>query len=433
MDQRVQPQAATLPDVEAALAVGKRKRSPKARRWAGAIVLLAALCGGAWYALGTGSDAPVAYRTAEATRGALTVQVSATGTLQPLTQVDISSELSGVVRTVHVDENQEVRRGQVLAELDTTRLAAQVERAQASVLAAQAQVANAQTTLDEAENTLVRATSLADRGQVTPQALETATATRDRSRSALQIAEANLAVAQADLKLQAAELAKTKIYAPIDGVVLTRSVDPGQTVAASMQAPILFVVAEDLKRMELKAAIDEADIGTIAKNQKARFTVDAFPDHEFTASIRDIAYASATTEGVVTYQARLDVDNADMQLRPGMTATASIVTREADGVLTVPNAAFRFAPPPQNSSGFSFRSLFQPPRMGPRGGRGGGNRNAGEEGRALYVLRNNTAQEVRVALGATDGERTEILSGLEPGDQVILGVARERDGAADRT
>jgi HlyD family secretion protein len=250
----------------------------------------------------------------------------------------------------------------------------------------------------------------------------------------VQIAQANLAVAEADLKLQQADLAKTKIYAPIDGLVLTRSVDPGQTVAASMQAPILFVVAEDLKRMELKATIDEADIGTIAKNQKANFTVDAFPDRSFTAAIRDIAYASATTEGVVTYEARLDVDNADMQLRPGMTATASIITREASDVLTVPNAAFRFAPPVANGgSSFSFRNLFSPgPPRGMRGGRSGrrgGSGGGGEEGRPLYVLRDGAAEEVRVEIGATDGERTEIKSGIEAGDEVILGLARGGDQA----
>jgi len=430
MDQRIERPITPPPNPEIALGLGAMRRGkPKRQRWL-ALLLLVALAAAGWYGYSFFSaEAPaVAYRTAPVERGSLTVQVSATGTLQPLTQVDISSELSGVVRTVAVDENQEVRKDQVLAELDTTRLSAQVERARASVMAAQAQVSDAETTLVEASSTLTRAESLAARGQVAPQALETATATRDRAQSSVQIAQANLAVSQADLKLQQADLAKTKIYAPIDGLVLTRSVDPGQTVAASMQAPVLFVVAEDLKRMELKAAIDEADIGAISKGQKASFTVDAFPDRNFTAAIRDIAYASATTEGVVTYEARLDVDNADMQLRPGMTATASIVTREATDVLTVPNAAFRFAPPaPGSGSGFSLANLFQPPRMGPRGGRGGRNRGASEEGRPLYVLRDGTAQEVRVQPGASDGERTEIRSGLEASDQVILGLAREGD------
>lgn len=428
MDQRIERPTQTPPNPELALGLGASRRKTKRGRWLGGLALLG-LLGAGWYGYTVyGADTPtVAYRTVPAEQGSLTVQVSATGTLQPLTQVDISSELSGVIRNVTVRENEEVRKDQVLAELDTTRLSAQVERAQASVKAAQAQVSDAQTTLRESSATLTRAESLAQRGQVTPSALETATATRDRAQSSVQIAEANLAVSQADLKLQQADLAKTKIYAPIDGIVLTRSVDPGQTVAASMQAPVLFVVAEDLKRMELKATIDEADIGSIAKNQKANFTVDAFPDRSFTAAIRDIAYASATTEGVVTYEARLDVDNADMQLRPGMTATASIITREATDVLTVPNAAFRFAPPATNSrSGFSFRNLFSPgPPPGMRGGRSRRNGGNSEEGRPLYVLRDGAAQEVRVVTGATDGERTEIKSGLQAGDQVILGLARQ--------
>jgi HlyD family secretion protein len=438
MDQRIErptappPHPELAPSPELALGLGTSRRKSRRGRWLASLALLGALSVG-WYGYTAyGAEPPtVAYRTVPAEQGALTVQVSATGTLQPLTQVDISSELSGVIRNVTVRENEEVRKDQVLAELDTTRLTAQVERAQAGVMAAQAQVSDAQTTLRESSANLTRAQSLARRGQVAPQALETATATRDRAQSSVQIAQANLAVAEADLKLQQADLAKTKIYAPIDGLVLTRSVDPGQTVAASMQAPILFVVAEDLKRMELKATIDEADIGTIAKNQKANFTVDAFPDRSFTAAIRDIAYASATTEGVVTYEARLDVDNADMQLRPGMTATASIITREASDVLTVPNAAFRFAPPAANGgSSFSLRNLFSPgPPRGMRGGRSGRRGAGGEEGRPLYVLRNGVAEEVRVEIGATDGERTEIKSGLEAGDQVILGLAR--DGRAD--
>ena len=149
---------------------------------------------------------------------------------------------------------------------------------------------------------------------------------------------------QAELKQRQTDVEKSTIYAPIDGIVLTRSVDPGQTVASSLQAPILFVIAADLKSMELKAAIDEADIGGVARGQKARFTVDAFPDRSFDASIRDISFASVTTEGVVTYDARLDVDNAELLLRPGMTATVQVVTREAKDVITVPAAALPLPP-----------------------------------------------------------------------------------------
>src|SRR5690606_13007589 len=209
------------------------------------------------------------------------------------------------------------------------------------------------------------------------QALETARAARDRAASAVESAQAQLAVARADLKLAEADLAKSTIYAPINGIVLTRSVNPGQTVASSMSAPILFVIAEDLTTMELRAAIDEADIGDVAKGQPARFTVDAFPSRRFDARISDISYASVTTEGVVTYEARLAVANPELLLRPGMTATVNIVTREDDSVLLVPSAAFRFTPPATSARrSFSLTDLFNPRggRMrafGPRGGQAG--------------------------------------------------------------
>ena len=366
-------------------------------------------------------SAPAAanYRTEPVTAGDLTVEVTATGTLQPLTQVDISSELSGVVRSVPAAENQNVRKGEVLAQLDTTRLAAEIERAEASTKVAQARVEDARTTLKETEQAFSRADQLSRRGMGTNQALDTATAARDRAHSALAVAEANVAIAAAELKLQKADLEKSAIYAPIDGIVLTRSVDPGQTVASSLQAPVLFVIAADLKKMELKAAVDEADIGGVKTGQKARFTVDAFPGRTFDALIRDISYASVTTEGVVTYDARLDVDNAELLLRPGMTATVSIITREAGDVLTVPSEAFRYRPPAvEENRGWSLERIFSPPRMR----RNRDTRPQRTDGtRPLYVLKNGVPELVHVKPGATDGDRTEIVSGLAAGDQVIVG------------
>jgi HlyD family secretion protein len=414
-------------ELEAALQLDKVGR-PKRRRWRWLLGLLAAVAAaiGIYEWQAAGEAAPVAFQTVPAETGELTVEVSATGTLQPLVQVDISSELSGVVRTVAVEENQRVAKGEILAELDTTRLAAQVERGEANVIAARAKITDSETTLKEAEQTLARAKQLAERGMTTDQALEATTAIRDRATAAVAIARANLAIAEAELKQQQAELDKTTIYAPIDGIVLKRSVNPGQTVASSMQAPVLFVLAADLERMELKAAIDEADIGGVRPGQKARFTVDAFPDRTFDALIRDIAYASVTTEGVVTYDARLDVNNAELVLRPGMTATVSVVTREAKDIVTVPSAAFRFRPPVQEARrGWSLQNLFMP-RMPRRERREP--TIAADGSRTLYVLRNGEAERVQVRTGSTDGERTEILSGLAAGDQVIVGLARQGSG-----
>ncbi len=399
------------------------------RRWGrvvGAVLVLAAIAGGAWWWQSTSSAPAPSYVTTPAERGDMTIEVAATGTLQPLTQVDISSELSGVIRSVMVKENDSVKQGEVLAELDTTRIAANVERARASVKVAEAQVTQAQTTLTESEQTLTRSRQLSTRGMVAQQALDTAVATRDRASAALAVAEANLAIAQADLTLQQTDLQKSRIYAPIDGVVLTRSVDTGQTVASSLQAPVLFVIAADLRKMELKAAIDEADIGTVKAGQTASFTVDAFPDRKFDADIRDISFASLTTEGVVTYDARLDVDNGELLLRPGMTATVAVTTRHAKDVLTVPNGAFRYSPPPvETRSGWSLQNLFMPRMRAPGGQR---QRARAEDGtRTLYVLKDGQPVATKVHAGSSDGERTEILSGLEEGALVVTGSREGRN------
>ena len=424
MDQVVS-RTEPAPDIAASLALGRPSPRRRLLRWAIIGLFAAVAAGGAWWYWSAGrSSTQPAYVTALAERGDITTTVTATGTLEPVTQVDVSSELSGVVRTVEVNENERVAKGDVLLTLDTTRLAAQVERAKASVEAARAKIEDARVTLKETDLTLERTTSLARRGMVADQVLETATAARDRAASAVSSAQANLAIAEADLKLQQADLAKSTIYAPIAGVVLTRSVDPGQTVASSFSAPILFVIAADLANMELKAAIDEADIGTVEKNQKARFTVDAFPGRSFDAAISDIAYASVTTDGVVTYEAKLAVSNEDLLLRPGMTATVSVVTKEVKDVVTVPSEAFRYRPPVVEASrGFSLQSLFMPrvTRTRPPA-----TVQAADGSRTLYVLRDGAPTQVRVRTGATDGRRIEIVSGLDEGDQVILSTRQQR-------
>jgi HlyD family secretion protein len=423
------PEAGTAPSAQEALGLGANgARGKRGRGWLYALAAAAIAAAGLGYWQLGGSTQQVAYVTAPAKIGDITVEVSATGTLQPLIQVDISSELSGVMRSVAVVENQRVKKGDVLAELDTVRLSAQVERAEASVKAAEAKVLESKTTLTETGQAFTRAEQLLKRGMTSEQALDTATAARDRADANVAIAEANLAIAAAELKQQQADLQKSTIYSPIDGIILTRSVNPGQTVASSMQAPVLFVLAANLENMELKAAVDEADIGGVKPGQIARFTVDAFPERTFDAEIREISFASVVTEGVVTYNARLDVDNKELLLRPGMTATVSVVTREAKGVLTVPASAFRFSPPTAETRAFSLRDLFMP-RM--RLGRPGGQRQAGGQAgtRTLYVLKDGAPQAVQVKTGATDGETIEIVSGIAEGDQVIT-ATRAGNGQA---
>lgn len=422
MDQIVNPpKAESDSTIEAALGLDRGGLSRKRRRgWLYAVfalaVMIAGIAGYQWYAA---SPARIDYTTVPASAGDLTVEVSATGTLQPLTQVDISSELSGVVRSVSANENQQVRKGDVLAALDTSKLEVQIERAEASAKAAAANLEDATVTLKENEAALVRATELTRRGMATNQSLEAATATRDRAKAALDSAEANLAIAKADLKAQQTDFAKSTIYAPIDGIVLTRSVDPGQTVASSLQAPVLFIIAADLRNMELKAAVDEADIGAVKPGQHARFTVDAFPERPFDAEIRDISYASVTTDGVVTYDARFDVDNGELLLRPGMTATVSVVTKQAKGVLTVPASAFRYRPAQQAARGWSLSDLFTGGMRRPGGNRQAQTKAPTDGSRTLYVLENGKPRPVSVKIGSTDGELTEITSGLDEGAQVI--------------
>ncbi|TIO51746.1 MAG: efflux RND transporter periplasmic adaptor subunit [Mesorhizobium sp.] len=423
MDQVVNPpKAESDTSIEAALGLDRKGVTRKRRRgWLYALLALAVVAVAIGvYRWSAAAPPRIEYTTAPATVADLTVQVSATGTLQPLTQVDISSELSGIVRSVEVSENQQVKKGDVLARLDTAKLEVQIERATASAKAAAAAVENAKVTLQESENAVVRASALTKRGMATDQSLEAATATRDRSKAALDSAAANLAIAEADLKAQQTDLAKSTIYAPIDGIVLTRSVDPGQTVASSLQAPVLFIIAADLRNMELQAAVDEADIGQVKPGQHARFTVDAFPDRPFDAEIRDISYASVTTDGVVTYNARLEVDNGELLLRPGMSATVSVVTRQAKGVLTVPATAFRYRPAEQAARGWSLRDLFTG-RMGRPNRQREATKTPTDGSRTIYVLENGRPHAVNVRIGSTDGELTEITSGLDQDAEVITG------------
>jgi HlyD family secretion protein len=231
-------------------------------------------------------------------------------------------------------------------------------------------------------------------------------------------AEADVAVARADLAMQETDIVKMRIVSPVNGIVLKRAAEPGQTVASSLQAPVLFTLAEDLTKMQLEADIDEADIGTVRTGQPASFTVDAYPGQPFPAAIEKIEYAPKVTENVVTYKAILSVDNSAMLLRPGMTATVQIVTQTVDGALTVPNAAFRYAPPKdEGSQGFSITNFFMP-RM-PRFEKAVNPPTNGE--RTLWVLDNGTPKAVTVTTGASDGKFTAITSGdIAEGARVII-------------
>ncbi|MCW2311541.1 efflux RND transporter periplasmic adaptor subunit [Rhodoferax antarcticus] len=393
------------------------------RRTVWVVAGLALVAGGAYYAwqLSKLHAAAPSYVTEPASIGNLTLNVSANGTLQPTRSVNIGSELSGTVRAVLVDVNSEIKKGQVLVELDTAKLNDQVTRSRAAVASAQAQLAQTIATARESQASLARLEEVSRlSGGKVPSAseLDSGRATLERAVAAEASARANLDSARATLSTDETNLSKASIRSPIDGVVLTRSVDPGNAVAASLQAVTLFTIAEDLSQLQLKVNVDEADVGRVKVGQKASFTVSAFPARRFPATITIVSYGSTITDNVVTYVTQMDVANDDLSLRPGMTATSTITAVERKGVLLVPNTALRFAPPvaeaqaPKASGGFM--SKMMPSRPRPRKTASGG------PAKRVWVLRDGAPMEMNVTAGISDGRMTEILEGdLQAGMAVI--------------
>ncbi|MHB1249938.1 MAG: efflux RND transporter periplasmic adaptor subunit [Polaromonas sp.] len=403
--------------------------------WITAAVVLALVAGlYYWQARKAASAAPT-YVTEAVRKGDLTLNVLANGTLQPTRAVNIGSELSGTVKRVAVDVNDRVKTGQVLVELDTAKLSDQVLRSRAALAAAQAALAQSTATVKESQAGLARFEEVARlSGGKVPSAteLDSARANVDRAVASAASAQADVAQARAALSTDETNLAKASIRSPIDGVVLSRSVDPGNAVAASLQAVTLFSIAEDLKQLRLEVSVDEADVGSVRVGQKASFTVSAYPSRRYPATITRVAFGSTKTDNVVTYTTWLDVDNKDLSLRPGMTAAATIVAIERTGVLLAPNTALRFSPSQADGNGAAGASggglvsklLPRMPRTGARKTTGG---NAAA--RQVWVLREGQAVAVPVKTGISDGRMTEIIGGeLQEGMAVI--TDQRADGAA---
>jgi HlyD family secretion protein len=392
--------------------------------WGAAVAVLVLVAGlYYWQAQKKASAAPAFVSEAIRT-GNLTLNVLANGTLQPTRSVNIGSELSGTVKRVLVDVNDRIKKGQVLVELDTAKLSDQVLRSRAALASAQAQLAQSTATVKESRASLARFEEVArlSGGKVPSAAeLDTARATLDRAVAAEASARANVAEARAAASTDETNLSKASIRSPIDGVVLTRTVDPGNAVAASLQAVTLFTVAEDLTQLRLEVNIDEADVGAVKVGQKASFTVSAYPSRRYPASTTRVAFGSTKTDNVVTYVTLLNVDNADLSLRPGMTAAATIVAVERSGVLLVPNTALRFAPTQAAggaqaaaSGGLLSKLMPRMPRTAPR--KAGG----AAPGKQVYVLQDGQAVAVPVQTGISDGRMTEITGGeLREGMAVI--------------
>lgn len=400
--------------VASVLAAGPTRRRPL--RWLGAAVavLLAGVAGWLW--LSGDGDVP-RYRTAPATQGQLVVTVSATGTLQPLNRVDVGSELSGTIASVEVDFNDRVEAGQVLARLDREMLEARLVEARATLQAAAAKVKEAQATVTETRLSLKRCEDLVDRGMCTASDLDKLRGAFARAEAAEVMARAQAAQATAAVDAQETNLRKSVIRAPIGGIVLNRQVEKGQTVAASFQTPVLFTLADDLSRMELVVAVDEADIGQVRAGQTASFTVDAYPGRTFSAEVKQIRQAPKTVEGVVTYETVLSVANDDLVLMPGMTATADIVSAHLSDVLLVPNAALRFTPPVEEAKRPGGMLAMRGP---PRAAKTVQKTREPDGRQTVYTLREGVPTPVAIRTGASDGRNTQVLEGeLTPGMLLI--------------
>jgi HlyD family secretion protein len=418
------------PAVDLATLLGEPPARPWWRRpivWGAAATVLLAAGGVAYWLWSSKAHAAPGYTTVPAARGPLTLTVTANGTLQPTRSINIGSELSGTVLKVNVDVNDRIAKGQVLVELDTAKLSDQVLRSQASLEAANAKVAQTRATVTEARVGLARLEEVArlSGGKVPSKTeLDTGRAVLARAIADAHSARAGISDAEAALSTDRTIRSKASIVAPADGVVLTRNVDPGNAVAASLQAVTLFTVAEDLTKLRLWVYVDEADVGAVKVGQDATFTVSAYLSRAFPARITRVGFGSTITDNVVTYLTYLDVDNADLSLRPGMTATATITATHREDVLLVPNTALRFTPSAAAAGagtpkGGMLSSLA--PRMP-----GGPSRRPAAAGastalaKQVWTLRDGVAVPVPVTPGISDGHVTEITGGeLTAGMPVI--------------
>ncbi|QTR44570.1 efflux RND transporter periplasmic adaptor subunit [Thiothrix litoralis] len=421
--------------VKAVLAAGgRKKRQGNGGKWLFTLLVAALVAGGAWYYFMGQSQTShqASYKTTPAEMGNLSVTVTATGNLQPKNQVDIGTELSGTIDEVLVDANEVVKKGQKLASLNTTQLQDTITKGKAALASAQAKVKQAAASIKEARTKLARLRELYNTsgGKLPAKSeLDTAEATLERAQADEEVAKTTVTSAAADLRSAQTNLDKAIITSPIDGVVLTRTVESGQTVASSLSAPTLFTLAEDLAQMEVEVGVDEADVGQVKAGQSAEFTVDAWPGRKYLAELTRVSLGSSISDNVVSYITVLAVQNTDLTLRPGMTATATIKTDARENVLLVPNTALHFtptveaAPDAPAETSFISKLMPRPPGMGRQKKRTNDSEKtvthvAGMQ--TLWVLDNNAPLAVDVETGISDGKMTEIISGdLKAGMQVI--------------
>lgn len=438
------------------------------KKWIPRLVILAVVAGAAAFLLikkpWSEGETPITFSTVSVGKGTIMAQVTASGTLSAVGTVQVGAQVSGRVLEIMADFNDKVKKGQVIAKLDESVLKAQIDQAQAAYDLAVANKKKAEVMSANAKRQLARQKSLFDQQLVAGATLDQFQVEYDTAQAQIVASKAEISRASANLKQARTNLGYATIYSPVDGVVLSRAVDVGQTVAASLQAPTLFTIAEDLARMQINTAVAEGDVGALKEGIKATFTVDAFPGKTFEGVVRQVRNSPTTNQGVVTYDAVIDVENKDLQLRPGMTANVTFVLEKVENAIKIPNAALRFKPSRDQMVAI-FEKFGGGPRGrrngsgGPRGNRerGSGARGSGERGprngseapdgsggaraadamtsasggamramgdrKPLWKLVDGKPQMTFVKLGLTDGSSTQMVEGdIKPGDQLITEV-----------
>ena len=442
------------------MAAGKKKH----RKWWIALPVIMAGIGGALYwRYGRAEAQPTRYVTQALGRTRIIATVTASGTVSPLKTVQVGSQVSGRVLELHADFNDHVKKGQVVARIDPQLFQGEITKARANLLSARSSVLKAQAALDDARQADARARTLAAKGLVAQVDADTAAVSLRSAAASKTAAEASVSQARAVLQQAEINLAYTTIASPIDGVVISRNVDVGQTVAASLSAPTLFTIAEDMRAMEIHTSVAESDVGVLRDGMDVEFTVDAFPGERFKGKVTQIRNSPVTVQNVVTYDAVIRVDNGELKLRPGMTANVTFIVADHADVLAVPSTALRFAPANAQklleearakregaaagagaAAGVGRKSTeagtgtgtVGEGEGGPRGPRGGGAAAGGWKGRSqtartVWILVDDQPQPVRVEIGLTDGSMTEIVSGpLPEGALVITGSNGAKPAAA---
>jgi HlyD family secretion protein len=375
-------------------------------------ILIAAVLGTAAFFSFGNKDDEIKYRMEKAVRGDIVATVTATGTVNAVTTVLVGTQVSGTIKNIHVDFNSPVKKGQVIALIDPATFDAQVAQARANLLSAQANLEKSETALIDAKRTMDRNRELLLKNLIARSDLDTAETNYGTAKAQVGVSKAEIAQREAAFKIAETNLGYTKILSPVDGVVISRNVDIGQTVAASFQTPTLFTIAQDLTKMQINTSVDEADIGNISVGQDVEFNVDAYPDVIFRGTVEQARNSPIIVQNVVTYDVVIKVDNSELKLKPGMTANVSIVLQSKKDVLMVPNASLRFSPAAKDKG----RMQGQQKEKGP----------------GVWVLENDKAKRISVKTGISDGNYTELVSGgISEGQELIVeSLVKQKNNAS---